>query len=248
MKLISLYINEIGFAGLAHSQALSTSTHAYPPLTGFDEDSSSNDSVDLQQAVAANDFSLPIREIENKLLEKVNLSELEHEVELQIKGKSFVDEAVFDAKFEVWRIKIAMDLERNQTGITVDDLAIVQIEISNLRQTLLNIENDLHATNTSQQPQQQLQPSHTQAPDIVPSSLPIQNSSAVNFDYDFDEPIVGNGNHLDNDLFNRLNDKMRHLSKKIKKVEKSFTSGMAQSMEQVIYTINFVSTLFIHML
>ena len=46
--------------------------------------------------------------LKTQIASKVDQAALENEIEVQIKGKSFVDEAMFDAKFEVWREKLAL--------------------------------------------------------------------------------------------------------------------------------------------
>jgi len=184
-------------------------------LDGFPEDSSSEDSVDLEKAINPNQPDLAtnakILEIENKISEKVSVSEMSREIELQIKAKTFVDQTILEAKFEIWRQEIIKDQTSQSEVINV------KIEISNLHQMIINLENEIK----NQPTQQQQQPTITQAPDIVPNEV---------FD-DFSQPIR-DGN-FDGDLFNRLNEKIRNFGKKLKKVEKSFSVGMSQSMEQV---------------
>ena len=48
---------------------------------------------------------------------------------------------------------------------------------------------------------------------------------------DFDEPIRLQGSD-ENEIFNRLNEKMRNLSKKVKKVEKNCMEQIAQAVNQ----------------
>ena len=189
-------------------------------------------------------------DLKEQLKSAVTKTDLEHEVELQIKGKKFVDEALLDAKFEIWRSKMTILLEGQfeNAEVTKQDLTTIQIEVSyeteskrnklifkmsNIRQAMMNLENNF-APNVS--------PSQNRAPDIVPMDvpppIPVRRAITIprpdEIEEDLFEPIPPtNENNNDNNLFNKVNDKIRHVSKKMRKIEKALNDNMSQAMEQV---------------
>ena len=180
----------------------------------------------------------PLTNFVEKLNRKVDKSDLEnilaHEIDLQIRGKTFVDETLLDAKFQIWKSQTAILMEtENQESPSSHDLNIIQVEISNLKQQMLNIENDLNTKHNTGQIKTQGQ---GQTPDIVQNLI---RSSSVPLLLEFDEPD-GSFSHsisTTNTSFEsedtRLSEKMKNLQKKVRKLEKNLTATIAQSGEQV---------------